>query len=66
MALNSLVFTESVVKSFLRCQLTAHALADERLNRQMRELLARRDTTVARSAAVAAGRQLRSWHSVAS
>ncbi|MGO8684589.1 MAG: DEAD/DEAH box helicase, partial [Thermoleophilia bacterium] len=39
MALNSLVFTESVVKSFLRCQLTAHALADERLNRQMRELL---------------------------
>lgn len=39
MALNPIVFTDKVVKSFLRYQLTTYALADERLNRQMRELL---------------------------
>ena len=38
-ALNPIVFTDKVVKSFLRYQLTTYALADERLNRQMRELL---------------------------
>ena len=39
MALNPIVYTEKVVGSFLRYQLTAYPLADERLHRQMRELL---------------------------
>ncbi|MDP2182403.1 MAG: DEAD/DEAH box helicase [Actinomycetota bacterium] len=39
MALNPIVFTENVVKSFLRYQLTTYAFADERLRVQMRELL---------------------------
>lgn len=37
MALNPIVFTENVVKSFLRYQLTTYAFADERLRQQMRE-----------------------------
>ncbi len=39
MALNPVVYTEKVVKSFLRYQLTAYPFADERLHRQMRQLL---------------------------
>lgn len=39
MALNPIVFTENVVKSFLRYQLTTYAFADERLRDQMRDLL---------------------------
>ena len=39
MALNPVVFTEKVVRSFLRYQLTAYPFADERLNSQMRRLL---------------------------
>jgi ATP-dependent helicase YprA (DUF1998 family)/SOS-response transcriptional repressor LexA len=39
MALNPIAFTENVVKSFLRYQFTTYAFADERLARQMRELL---------------------------
>ncbi len=39
MALNPIVFTENVLRSFLRYQLTAYAFADERLRKQMRELL---------------------------
>ena len=39
MALNPLAYTEKVVRSFLRYQLTAYPFADERLNRQMRRLL---------------------------
>lgn len=39
MALNPIAFTENVVKSFLRYQLTTYAFADERLRGQMRELL---------------------------
>jgi len=39
MALNPVVYTERVVKSFLRYQLTAYPFADERLHRQMRVLL---------------------------
>lgn len=39
MALNPIVFTEKVVRSFLRYQLTAYPFADERLHRQMRGLL---------------------------
>lgn len=36
MALNPIVFTEKVVRSFLRYQLTAYPLAGERLHAQMR------------------------------
>lgn len=39
MALNPLSYTEKIVRSFLRYQLTAFAFADERLQRQMRTLL---------------------------
>lgn len=39
MALNPIVFTENVVKSFLRYQLTTYAFADDRLREQMRKLL---------------------------
>jgi ATP-dependent helicase YprA (DUF1998 family) len=39
MALNPVVFTEKVVRSFLRYQLTAYPFADEGLNAQMRRLL---------------------------
>lgn len=39
MALNPIVFTEKVVRSFLRYQLTAYPFADERLLGQMRRLL---------------------------
>lgn len=39
MALNPIVFTENVVKSFLRYQLTTYAFADDRLREQMRGLL---------------------------
>ncbi|MBW1790016.1 MAG: hypothetical protein JRK53_25940 [Deltaproteobacteria bacterium] len=39
MALNPIVFTEKVVRSFLRYQLTAYPFADEDLHTQMRELL---------------------------
>ena len=39
MALNPVAYTENVVKSFLRYQLTAYPFADLRLHRQMRELL---------------------------
>ncbi len=39
MALNPIVFTENVVRSFLRYQLTAYAFADDRLHQQMRRLL---------------------------
>ena len=39
MALNPIVFTENVLHSFLRYQLTAYAFADEGLRVQMRELL---------------------------
>jgi len=39
MALNPIVFTENVVKSFLRYQFTTYSFTDERLRSQMRELL---------------------------
>ena len=39
MALNPIVFTEKIVRSFLRYQLTAYPFADERLLGQMRRLL---------------------------
>jgi hypothetical protein len=39
MALNPIVFTEKVVRSFLRYQLTAYPFSDEGLHSQMRPLL---------------------------
>ncbi len=44
MALNPIVFTEKVVRSFLRYQLTAYPFADERLHEQMRRLLSLDET----------------------
>ena len=39
MALNPIVYTEKVIRSFLRYQLTAYPFADARLHAQMRQLL---------------------------
>ncbi len=44
MALNPIVFTEKVVRSFLRYQLTAYPFADARLLLQMRRLLSLDET----------------------
>ncbi len=44
MALNPIVFTEKVIRSFLRYQLTAYPFADERLYAQMRRLLSLDET----------------------
>jgi len=44
MALNPIVFTEKVVRSFLRYQLTAYPFADARLHSQMRRLLSLDET----------------------
>jgi len=44
MALNPIVFTEKIIRSFLRYQLTAYAFADDRLQAQMRHLLSLDDT----------------------
>ncbi len=44
MALNPIVFTEKVIRSFLRYQLTAYPFADERLLEQMRRLLSLDET----------------------
>ncbi|WP_434480150.1 hypothetical protein [Gemmatimonas sp.] len=44
MALNPIVFTERVVRSFLRYQLTAYPFADDRLLAQMRKLLSLDET----------------------
>ena len=44
MALNPIAYTEQVVRSFLRYQLTAYPFADPRLHRQMRDLLSLDET----------------------
>jgi len=44
MALNPIVFTEKVVRSFLRYQVTAYPFADERLDAQLRSLLSLDET----------------------
>ena len=44
MALNPAAFTENVVRSFLRYQLTTYPFADERLHGQMRKLLSLDET----------------------
>ena len=44
MALNPVVFTEKIVRSFLRYQLTAYPFANERLHAQIRRLLSLDET----------------------
>ncbi len=44
MALNPIAYTESVVRSFLRYQLTAYPFADQRLHEQMCKLLSLNET----------------------
>lgn len=44
MALNPIVYTEKVIRSFLRYQMTAYPFADERLRSQMRSLLSLDET----------------------
>lgn len=44
MAINPLAYTETVVRNFLRYQLTTYGFADERLNGQLRELLSLDET----------------------
>ncbi len=44
MALNPVAYTENVVRSFLRHQLTAYPFADTELHRQMRDLLSLNQT----------------------
>ena len=44
MAINPIVYTEKVVRSFLRYQLTAYPFADVRLHSQMRRLLSLDET----------------------
>ena len=44
MALNPIAYTERIVKSFLRYQLTAYPFADHRLHAQMRDLLSLDET----------------------
>ena len=39
MAINPIAYTEKVIRSFLKYQLTAYPFADPRLHNQMRELL---------------------------
>ena len=44
MPLNPVAYTERIVKSFLRYQLTAYPFSDPRLHAQMRELLSLDET----------------------
>ena len=44
MALNPVAYTENVVRSFLRYQLTAYPFSDPRLHAQMRALLSLDET----------------------
>lgn len=67
MALNPLAYTENVVESFLRYQLTTYAVADERLNRQMRDLLSldtARETPLLRGPFVSLSRAFRAGAAV--
>ncbi len=49
MALNPVAYTEKVVRSFLRYQLTTHPFADPDLHAQMRRLLSLRRSRRGRS-----------------
>ena len=68
MALNPLSYTEKVVRSFLRYQLTTYPFADERLNGQMRELLSldhTRDTPLLKGPYISLSRAFESGAPVA-
>ncbi|NCC50058.1 MAG: DEAD/DEAH box helicase [Spartobacteria bacterium] len=67
MAINPIVYTENVVRSFLRYQLTTYAFADERLNTRMRELLSldeTRETPLLKGPYISLSRAFRSGVSV--
>ena len=69
MALNPIVYTEKVVRSFLRYQLTRFPFSDERLYRQMRRLLRleeTRDTPLLKGPYVSLSRSFREGAPVAS
>lgn len=62
MALNPIVYTEKIIRSFLRYQLTAYPFADERLLAQMRQLLsldAARNSPLLKGPFVSASRPFR-------
>ena len=68
MAINPLAYTEKVIRSFLRYQLTAYPFADERLNAQMRKLLSldeTRDTPLLKGPYVSLSRAFESGASIA-
>jgi ATP-dependent helicase YprA (DUF1998 family) len=63
MAINPLAYTEKVIRSFLRYQLTTYPFADDRLNTQMRSLLSldeTRDTPLLRGPYVSLSRAFES------
>jgi hypothetical protein len=68
MALNPLAYTEKVVQSFLRYQLTAYPFADPNLHAQMRALLSletARDTPLLRGPYISLSRAFQSGSKVA-
>lgn len=68
MALNPVAFTEKVVSSFLRYQLTAYPFADPDLYKQMRRLLsleATRDTPLLKGPYISLSRRFREGARVA-
>jgi hypothetical protein len=67
MSLNPIVFTEKIVRSFLRYQLTAYPFADERLLAQMRQLLsldATRNSPLLKGPFISVSRHFRSGAAV--
>ena len=68
MALNPLAYTEKVVQSFLRYQLTTYPFADPGLNAQMRALLSLdtvRETPLLKGPFVSLSRAFRAWETMA-
>jgi len=67
MALNPLAYTEKIVQSFLRYQLTTYPFADDQLNRQMRDLLSldtARETPLLQGPYISLSRAFRSGASI--
>jgi ATP-dependent helicase YprA (DUF1998 family) len=67
MAINPLAYTERVIRSFLRYQLTTYPFVDDRLNAQMRKLLSldeTRDTPLLKGPYVSLSRAFESGASV--
>jgi ATP-dependent helicase YprA (DUF1998 family) len=68
MAINPTVYTERIVRSFLKYQLSAYPLSDERLHRQTRDLLSLdrvRQTPLLRGPYISLSRGFRAGASVA-